>query len=350
LKTKCALSVLLVAGLCLAGSISITRAQTGPLTHTVVKGDTLWDICETYYGNPLLWPKLWEMNPFVTNPHLLKEGDVITLLKGVPLKTRPPAAEKPPAVAAAPPARCGVDVSHMTDIEAIGALDDGQLTPDGTIIADEKEGLAAVEGESVYVLLAKKENGKPADLYTVCRKSPILMHPLTRKRVGATFNYSAIVELLAPVKEQAGVWKCRILRGFRDVLEGDVVFRNQPISPCIQLTPPERSISTHIVAIKDQRDIIGQYSVVYLAEGYNEGVHRGNLFDIVVPNEATEPRKIALPDIFIGRMLIVESLPGTSAGLVISSKREVSNGAIVRSSDWQEAQEFCKKLPSCPLN
>ena len=51
------------------------------LTHTVEKGDTLWSICEKYYGDPDLWPKLWQMNPFVTNPHFLKPGDVIVLLE-----------------------------------------------------------------------------------------------------------------------------------------------------------------------------------------------------------------------------------------------------------------------------
>ena len=74
---------LIVFGFIITASPKIW-AQTR--THVVVKGDTLWDICEKYYGDPELWPKLWEMNPFVTNPHLLKPGDVITLLEGVPFK------------------------------------------------------------------------------------------------------------------------------------------------------------------------------------------------------------------------------------------------------------------------
>ena len=51
------------------------------MTHTVVEGDTLWDICEKYYGNSDLWPKLWQMNPFITKPHLLEPGDIITLFE-----------------------------------------------------------------------------------------------------------------------------------------------------------------------------------------------------------------------------------------------------------------------------
>ncbi|MBW1815906.1 MAG: LysM peptidoglycan-binding domain-containing protein [Deltaproteobacteria bacterium] len=350
MKTKRRLTVFLVAGIFLFCSVFPAIADSKPLTHTVVQGDTLWDICITYYGDPFLWPKLWEMNPFVTNPHLLRAGDIITLLEGVPVKVRPPAPEKTPVVHKAPPKRMGVDVSNMTDIEAIGALSTGELSPDGSIIGDEKEGLAASEGDVVYVLLEKGRSGEPGDLYTVCRKSGRLRHPLTKKRFGATtFNYSAKLELVEPVSDRDGVWKCRLVRGFRDVVEGDAVFRHQPISPCILPLPAETEISTHIVAVKDQNSVIGQYSVVYLAEGYNEGVRRGNVFDIVIPNKATEPEKIDLPDLLVGHLLIVESLPGTSAGLVIDSKREVSNGAVVKTTEWRKAQAALKRLPSCPV-
>ena len=59
------------------------------LTHKVEKGETLWSICEKYYGDSDLWPKLWQMNPFITNPHFLNPGDVITLLGKKPVKETP---------------------------------------------------------------------------------------------------------------------------------------------------------------------------------------------------------------------------------------------------------------------
>ena len=75
--------IFLILGVFLADP-SLIMAQKQ--THIVQKGDTLWDICEKYYGDSELWPKLWEMNPFVTNPHLLEPGDVIALLDGVPTR------------------------------------------------------------------------------------------------------------------------------------------------------------------------------------------------------------------------------------------------------------------------
>ena len=37
--------------------------------YTVVKGDTLWDICDFYFRDPRQWPRIWALNPHVTNPH-----------------------------------------------------------------------------------------------------------------------------------------------------------------------------------------------------------------------------------------------------------------------------------------
>lgn len=51
-----------------------------PKTYTVVKGDTLWDISELYLDNPWLWPRLWQINPEIHNPHLIYPGDKLTLI------------------------------------------------------------------------------------------------------------------------------------------------------------------------------------------------------------------------------------------------------------------------------
>ena len=78
-KGKAIASVFMILSLILIAVPTDLIAQ--PSTHKVQRGDTLWSICEKYYGDSFLWPKLWEMNPFVTNPHLLKPGDIITLIE-----------------------------------------------------------------------------------------------------------------------------------------------------------------------------------------------------------------------------------------------------------------------------
>ncbi|HEX6177985.1 MAG TPA: LysM peptidoglycan-binding domain-containing protein [Thermoanaerobaculia bacterium] len=46
-------------------------------THTIVRGDTLWDLAQNFYGNGYLWPQLWESNTWITDAHWIYPGDVL---------------------------------------------------------------------------------------------------------------------------------------------------------------------------------------------------------------------------------------------------------------------------------
>jgi hypothetical protein len=59
--------------------IGRTRSLEVPSIHVVKKGDTLWDLCDSYYQNPWSWPKVWSYNPQVLNPHWIYPGDQLRL-------------------------------------------------------------------------------------------------------------------------------------------------------------------------------------------------------------------------------------------------------------------------------
>lgn len=42
--------------------------------YTVRPGDTLWDLADRHYDNPLLWPQIWQRNPAITDPNLIFPG------------------------------------------------------------------------------------------------------------------------------------------------------------------------------------------------------------------------------------------------------------------------------------
>ena len=54
--------------------------EGAPKKYVVKKGDTLWDISTIFLDQPWLWPKLWRLNPEITNPHLIYPGDVLKLI------------------------------------------------------------------------------------------------------------------------------------------------------------------------------------------------------------------------------------------------------------------------------
>ena len=54
----------------------------GSQLHIVVTGDTLWDLGNTYLGNPFSWPQIWEMNQWITDPHWIFPGDHLVIPSG----------------------------------------------------------------------------------------------------------------------------------------------------------------------------------------------------------------------------------------------------------------------------
>src|SRR5262245_44463849 len=51
----------------------------GTQVYTIVKGDTLWDLAKKNYGNPYLWPQIWEKNQYIQDAHWIYPGDPLVL-------------------------------------------------------------------------------------------------------------------------------------------------------------------------------------------------------------------------------------------------------------------------------
>jgi hypothetical protein len=354
-------------------SPSFTWAQ--PQTHVVQKGDTLWDICEAYYGDPNLWPKLWEMNPFITNPHLLKPGDVVTLLEGVPVRRAEAEqeakeapikkAEEPKAVPA--PVVTGIDVSNLTDVQALGYLSVKEVDPWGFVLASESGRQLLSQGETIFLHINNGKVAKPGDQFNICKISPLITHPITGEKIGYMLSVLGRVVVGEKVGlgfgggafyKKEGVYQARIEEYFRELNVGDLVLPFEPISQCVQPISQDEPLVGNIVAAQDQRQLVATNRIVYLDHGFNDGVRRGNIFQVVrthlvrdpVKGEMdfiTKPRSIILPDIPIGTLMVLESRPDTSTALVISANEEFLIGTYVKGLSWVETPDLFTRIPTC---
>lgn len=338
-------------------------AYAQPNTHTVQKGDTLWDICRYYYGDEELWPKLWQMNPFITNPHLLKPGDVITLLEDVPMKKKPIGKPQP-----APPktterkfayGETGIDVSGFTEVKSIGFLSSQKIEPWGRILSGETEKVVLAEGDIIYVSINRDRDIQMGTQFTIYEESRLLAHPLTEDECGYVISFlgrfniieeaTADTETAMSAEPETTLYKGEIIESYKAAHVGDPILSYDPISPCIEPMPMARELVTNVVAAKYLREIAGQFSVVYLPYGYNDGIRKGNLFEIFEKREVQTPRKTALPDLPQGHLIVLEARPDTATGVVIETREEFPIGAFVKGVDWMNAHHVLSLLKECSL-
>jgi len=369
MKKRYIIVLLLAAGFLFANPYGIYAQK---LTHTVHEGDTLWDICEGYYGNPNLWPKLWEMNEFITNPHLIKPGDVITLFEQEPVKEvaevkeeeeEPPQPEEEPG-----PEMVGIDLAGFTNADALGFLSTEEIIPWGVLFASKNDNIMLSEGDTAYILFDESKDIGIGDEFSIGRSSPLLKHPVTGKDLGYTFLVKGklvVEERLGLARkgidefyEKKNVFKTRLVKVYEPIRIDDSVLPYRSVFPCVAPVSLNREIVSNIVATKAERVLIEPTSIVYIDLGLKDGVKRGNVFDVVEAKIVPDPQPetfwlskddvIILPDRSVGKIMVLESRTDTSTAIVISAVEPFLPGVYIVGLTWQEMPDFLSSMLDCP--
>jgi hypothetical protein len=229
----------------LPGLTQETKEAEG--VYTIKEGDTLWDISSKFLKDPFLWPKLWQRNPYITNPHWIFPGNPIRLSTMEPVKQEEPKAEpkkvaeektkeevkkvepppvekKPEVVAEVKPIKMEGKPGYFPEIRDAGFMSDMEYRGIG-IVLESKEGKNIMStGDIVYLAIKTSESVLIGNKYTIFRVSDEKRHPVTDKKIGRKYNIIGNIQI---IDQRGNYFTARIIESFDAVMKGDYV---QPYS------------------------------------------------------------------------------------------------------------------------
>lgn len=257
-----------------AGIIGPQRAIAIPAVHVVRKGDTLWDLCDSYYQNPWGWPKVWSYNPQVVNPHWIYPGDQLRLRD-----PNDPGSYRQLLGAGSPSSlvrggRRGVPPTTVF-LRDQGFLGDPKRDVWGELVGAVEDQMLLSDGNHVYLMMRPGVTLKPGQtvtLFTPVRKPDDV--PGARKPPGE------IVSVKGTIKIDQFNPKTRVARG--EVVESlDVIergFKVGPVGRQFDVVPPKKAIKTvqaRVLTSVYPHELLGQHQLVFLDRGSEDGLEPG---------------------------------------------------------------------------
>lgn len=341
------------AATCLVLQASLSMAESSDL-HKVRSGDTLWDISGNYLHDPLLWPRIWKMNPEIRNPHRISPGQIVK----IPLAAENFSSEKPAEISGTVPARSvplqtfeqapqtasqaplltrrpALDLSapsldlRLKDEKvqaAIGKtsgldLTDGgryydmgigmvtnDIPADGQVVHTEENWSSAASGNRIYVEVPGAMVGQRFGIYRDLGKVKFPGSRWTRS-LGRLLADIGILEIVSTENgKQVGL----LTRAFAEAQQGDLL---GPVMKVPVVTEQSRegaplAISGTVIAIHLGRIVAGPDDIVYINLGELDGIVPGDRLFLRGDKEDKLQRAA-------GEIMILRVTPTTAAAVVL---------------------------------
>ncbi len=306
-----------------------------PDYHTVRSGDTLWDICETYFQDPWLWPKIWALNPEITNPHWIYPGDRIRLRKGHAARHR-----KGPNRFGEVTFRTGQPTGDVW-LSIYGFISEKRIKKSGVVRGAFSERIMLTTGDVIYIKVNKKQPLEVGKTYSIYNPIKVVKQPYTKLRIGRVVRLDADVEIdKVTWHGNTGIARGTILRAANPVERGYLVgpVHKKLTSVTIQENRKIRKLEAVVSAVLSEHEIIGARRIVFLDKGAEDGLRPGFVLDAYRRGDLYRKTMEAddklgphsWPAEVFGQVVIMRTGPHHSVAMVLRSRRELKVGTLLR--------------------
>jgi hypothetical protein len=324
--------------------------------YSIKQGDTLWDIANSFFKDPFLWPLLWKANPYISNPDLIYPGNKLTIPSLAPIEQamekpvgkpgQETVAGKPPEETAATPLpglrpkpkpveeEAPVRPKIILPEEAaIPLIDKYAMLSAGFISQEEADDRIIGSDDAVktifsyddvvYIKLASPEGVNIGDKFLIYATLNKVKHPRTGDSYGRLIKGLGILQVTA--KDKPDVLTARITLSFDGIEKGSRITPYQEPSLIYrQSQTRKKDISGYILEVLDGRTINAQTDVVYLDRGSADGIEPGDRLNVYLEHENRElPRKM------IGEVQVFIVKENTATAVVRKSTDTLARGDIV---------------------
>ena len=327
-------------------------AANAPDSHTVQRGDTLWDISKLFLKSPWRWPQLWGMNlDQIRNPHLIYPGQVLVLIKSdgrAMLKVaQDPAPVPNNTVKLSPRIRDSLlpnGAISSIPLHLIGPFlneavifDTDELARAPRIVATQEGRVIVSRGETAYV---RGDLGGARD-FRLFREPKPLTDPVTRELLGYEGTYVGTAEFmrdggLAPAGDGKSVVVPASFQIISTRLEAGIGDRLSPVPPsdlaAYMPHPPTQAIEGRIVSVYGDAVRAGQNQIVAINRGARDGIERGHVLALwragtgAVDRTDGQRTVMRLPDERHGLLFVFRVFDKASYALIVSVQEPVGTG------------------------
>jgi hypothetical protein len=307
----------------------VPLAEGHPNEYVVQVGDTLWDIAATFLKDPWFWPEIWYVNPDIANPHLIYPGDVLGLvtIDGQPRITNVRASTyRMSPQARVTPLSQAVTSIPFEDVAAFLSsgviLEKSQADSLPYLLETRGDHLIASAGNEIYVRGITGD--QPSTRYNVIHVGDPLMDPDDNRLIG----YHATMIGEGSLRRTGDPATVALTNSSQEAQMGD---RLIPASVDVPLNffprTPSSNIEGRIISVVGGVTQIGQYMVVVMNRGSNNGLSVGDVLSVFQVGEVVDDRfrggSVKLPDEKAGTVMVFKTYDRISYGLVMEATHAI---------------------------